>query len=464
MFRYFIAVVGCLTALAGCGGGDSSVTSITGGGLNSLGASPSVWLSPTQGSYTSANVFVQKANNLEVKVDSGPVAFSLPNVNMLYATVRVCAPGDPSNCQDIDHVMVDTGSVGLRILASKVGQLGLAPDPATGPILECYPFVIGGLWGPTVVADVVLGQQRAGALPIQLIEDRSSTGAIQAPADCLAAANGQVLSTVSALGANGILGIGSTTLDCGQLCVDGNYAQSLMTYVPYWSCPANAASTAQCAATKVDVQHQVFNPVAALPKDSRNSNYADNNGVVLLLPQVTGLGAFEVHGELIFGIGTRANNQLAVGVSPIRLGVDFANNKKSYLNVTTIYDNVTMYNSYLDTGTNGLFFTNKASVTSCTGSTWYCPINLAQQNAVISDGDTLLPQNAVKVSFNVGNASSLFSTTNSAFGDLAGAPPSTSTSDSFSWGLPFFFGKRVALSIWQQPGSETGPWYSWSSL
>lgn len=464
LFSY-LAVLICTALISACGGGgDSSVTTITGRGLNSFGSSPAVWLPSTLGSYTSTNAFIQKPNNLEVYVDGGPNTFSLANVNMLFANVTVCEVANTDKCQEIDHVLVDTGSVGLRVLASKVSQLNLVPDPATGNILECYPFVIGGLWGPTVFANVSLGLQRTKPLPVQLIQDNNSAGVIQAPSDCVLAADRKLLSSASDLGANGILGIGNTELDCGQLCIDGTYSQSLISYVPYWSCPANATSTTQCTSTKVDVQHQVFNPVAALSKDS--NSVADDNGVVLLLPSVTGLGASQVHGELIFGIGTRSNNQIAAGASRVRLGVDFDNNKKSYLNVTTTYNNSIIYNSYLDTGTNGFFFSNK-TINNCTGSTWYCQDNLPTQIAVISDGDTLPFQNLpVNVKFNVANANTLFSTTNAAFGDLAGAPPGNLVAGelSFSWGLPFFYGKRVALSVWKKAGALDGPWYSWSSL
>ena len=47
-------------------------------------------------------------------------------VNGLFATVTVCTPGN-TNCQTIDHVLVDTGSNGLRLLAQ--GTAGGLFDP-----------------------------------------------------------------------------------------------------------------------------------------------------------------------------------------------------------------------------------------------------------------------------------------------------------------------------------------------
>ena len=451
----------CSVFLAGCGGGNSTVTTITGAGLNALGASPSVSLP-----------FVQTANNLRVSVESGPAGgFSgTQNANILYATVTVCAPSDASRCQIIDHVQIDTGSVGLRIFASKVSSLNLPQvtlDTAGTQAWECYPFVIGGLWGGVAVADLGLGQQWAKAVPIQLIQDGPT---MQAPQDCAAATNNQILSSVSALGSNGILGIGSVTLDCGQTCLQGNYAAANVPYEQYRGCPHNATDAKQCASATVQQNQQGFNPLAALD--------VDNNGVVLLMPAVTGLGAETANGELIFGINTQANNQLASGSTTVHLGVDLLNNPDSYLAITTQYNGQTIYNSYLDTGTNGLFFADSVGnpIAKCLASDWYCPPSLAVQTAVLSDGDS--PQkNQVNVQFGVGNANALFSTTNAAFGDLAGAPPVSTVSTapvkaSFSWGMPFFYGKKVFLSIWDpypknplaDPLFSNSPWYSWSPI
>ena len=450
MLKHFLTGAALLLALSGCGGGgaDSTVTNITGPGLNASLASAAVSVP-----------FVQRSNNLSVAVEAGPSnGFSLtPNANILYATVKVCVPGDPSQCQTIDHVQVDTGSVGLRVLASKVTQLHLpAVALPSGPVWECYPFVIGGLWGSTAVADVLLGAESARALPIQLIQDDQGA-AIQAPLDCANAANGQILSSSSAMGSNGILGIGSVTLDCGLMCLLGNYAGS---YVQYYSCPKEAKSAASCTPAAVPANIQVYNPVAAFA--------SDNNGVILTLPAVTGLGASTASGELIFGINTQTNNQLSASASRVRLGVDWHTNPDSYMNVTTRYKGQTIRNSYLDTGTNGLFFTDNSATPTprCSNSSWYCPTSTQRQTATIADGDNLLPQNTMEVQFNVGNAEALFLTTNAAFGDLAGAPPSASSTvaPSFSWGLPFFYGRRVYLSIWQQAGAVNGPWYAWSSL
>jgi hypothetical protein len=375
-------------------------------------------------------------------------------------------------------VQVDTGSIGLRVLASKVKALGLTPvalpDTSTpggvaGNAWECYPFLVGGLWGAVAGADVGLGEQWATAVPVQLIQD-DPMAALQAPADCVTASDGNVFGSAGGLGSNGILGVGNVTLDCGQTCLLGNYAG---TYVQYYSCPAGASSVLNCGPAAVEANQQVYNPVAALGVDQ--NGVADNNGVVLALPQIPATGAGVVIGELMFGINTRTtdpiarttDNHLANGASLVHLGVNFHTNEKSYLRVTTQYNGQTIYNSYLDTGTNGLFFSDRSIAlcgpASATQSSWYCPGGLLPKAAVLSDGD-VPGQNPVGVSFVVGDQTTLLPSI-TAFAGMAGAPATSATNAaSFSWGLPFFYGKRVALSIWQQKGAETGPWYSWSPL
>lgn len=434
-----------VVAVSGCGGGENtSVTTVSGAGLQGAGVGPEV-----------AYDFQQKINNIPVVIDNGPAdIFSMPQANVLYATVRVCEPGS-DKCMDIDHVQVDTGSVGLRILASKVKQLNLPAVElsSTGGSVrkmqshECYPFVIGGLWGPNKVADVVLGKQTATALPIQLIQD-DPAAALSAPSNCSDAANGAILSSASSLGSNGILGIGSVKLDCGQICLTGDYSTS---YVQYYSCPVDAVNSGDCRPAAVPSNFQVFNPIAAFPEH--------NNGVVLVLPAVSGLGAPKVNGELIFGINTNSNNALPPTSARIQLGVDWQNHFASYLSVSTSYKGKQISNSYLDTGTNALFFADP-EIPNCQQSTWFCPATTLHLSAIISDGDHPANNKAI-VNFDIGNSEVFFSTTNTAFPFLGGTYQSTiSGAPSFSWGLPFFYGRRTYMSIWQQSGAENGPWYA----
>src|ERR1700737_2949187 len=116
-----------MLCVAGCGGGGSSLNAGGGGGTP-----------------TGSNVQI-------VTVDSGPslVAHSpRPAVNTLYTSVIVCTPGT-STCQTIDHIQVDTGSSGLRILASALTlSLPLQTTSSGAAIAECVQFVDGSSWGP----------------------------------------------------------------------------------------------------------------------------------------------------------------------------------------------------------------------------------------------------------------------------------------------------------------------------
>ena len=474
--------------LVSCGGGgDSTTTTISGNGINSLGQSPAVSLNPKP---------VQTDNNLLVNVEDGPRGFLLlPNANILYATVTVCSPTDTSKCVSIDHVQVDTGSVGLRVLASKVKSLNLPPVevssrsdfitslnlvPADNPVVhtwECFPFVIGGLWGANAKAVVGLGRQFTTPVAVHLIEDETDpTKAMQSPADCTSKADGHILSSAGALGSNGILGVGSTNIDCGFVCLDGSYATN-STFVQYYGCLPGAIAIGKCdTKAKVDANLQVSNPISALVDPGRlPADNRFNNGLVLVMPAVTNPGAASASGELIFGVdtiygsSTLSNNTVPLNTNTkkVMLGVN-PSNIDAYLNITTQLSrgsNIqTYFGSYLDTGTNGIFFNDNSSapIPKCANSTWYCPTKTLTLNALLSDGGST-SLNVVDLQFQVGNAEGLFSTSNTAFGDAAGAAPGNNTD--FAWGMPFFYGKRVYMSIWDITVSGSpAPWYAWTGL
>jgi hypothetical protein len=477
---FLLAVV--MTACGG-GGGDSTSTTIRCGNADCQLLNEAV-----------ATAFVQTSNNMRVSVDDlGPHGFGNLGVstNMLFADVTVCVPGglrsDPRQCTTIDHVLVDTGSVGLRVLASKVTSLNLPPITVSASVnvWQCFPFVIGGLWGSIAGADVWLGQQvTAAPVAVQVIDDLS---ALAPTADCKTVTDStpqqsNILATAGQLGANGILGIGSTTLDCGFYCDQGTYHVSASdppgSSALYYACPVGATDSRSCNLTPISPALQVFNPVAKLPAPY-------NNGVLLKMPAIpaNNPGAQTAKGELILGIDV--NN-----LPPNRVDLGTDTSRISYLSIKTLYKGQTFENSYLDTGTNGMFF-HDASITACdltqaatltVLSYWYCPATtLTGLTAILSDGDRMPPANPtdpvrppnppVAVAFQIANYARLSLTNNTAFSDLAGAvnasgPANTYVADTqtFAWGLPFFYGKQVYMSIWQQPGSPDGPWYAWTAL
>ena len=167
-------------------------------------------------------------------------------VNELFASVTVCSPGG-AICQTIDHVLVDTGSSGLRIIASVLspqllGALPQSTDPSGNALAECAQFVDGYAWGPLRRADIRLAGEVAGNTPVQVIGDPSFPAV---PSGC--SSSGPAENTVQAFGANGVLGISVFAQDCGQACV----SQSNLGW--YYSCP-----TTGCVSTSVSLAQQLF--------------------------------------------------------------------------------------------------------------------------------------------------------------------------------------------------------------
>ena len=104
-------------------------------------------------------------------VDGGPSGLPTPTVNVPYISVTVCLPGT-GTCQTIDHIVVDTGSVGLRLMASVVTlSLPALTDASSRPLAECLQFASGTTWGSVATADVKLptSGERATSVNVQLI-------------------------------------------------------------------------------------------------------------------------------------------------------------------------------------------------------------------------------------------------------------------------------------------------------
>jgi hypothetical protein len=401
-WRFGLCAALCLAALS-CGGGGSGGTAAPAG---TSGSSPAV------------------ANVASVVVDAGPAGTS--DVNTLFATVTVCVPGSTTNCQTIDHIQVDTASYGLRILAP-VLTLSLPVQTMTNgdSLLECTQFVGAYSWGPVALADLQISGETAKSVPVQVIGDPSFA---TVPAAC--SGTGMEEDTVAAFGANGILGIGPFAQDCGPYCV------STVDNGDYYAC-----SSTQCQPTATaSLASQVPNPVSVFA--------TDNNGVIIQLPSVAAQGAATVTGSLIFGIDTQANNKSG---SQSVLTLD------SFANFTTAFAGQSLTQSFLDTGSNGLFF-NDSSLAKCTAANFtdfYCPAGTQTLTAVLQ-GQSAVSAN---VSFSVGDAQTLGANDPSlvAFPTLAGSYPGTTAS--FDWGLPFYFDRTVYMAIENATTSVgTGPY------
>src|SRR5277367_4244456 len=54
--------------------------------------------------------------------------------NSLFISVQICPHGSTSNCVTVDHVAIDTGSIGLRVLESSLSSLS-ATFLANAPVV-----------------------------------------------------------------------------------------------------------------------------------------------------------------------------------------------------------------------------------------------------------------------------------------------------------------------------------------
>ena len=334
---------------------------------------------------------------------------ALGPVNLAYVTVTVCEPASTTNCVAINNVLVDTGSTGLRVLASAVANLPLQQRTNSGneALFECAQFVdLTHAWGAVKIADVRIGGKVAANTNIQTI---GISPGVPEPAACGVA--DENLDTAAKLGANGILGVGHYVEDCGLFCEQS--ANPL-----YYGC-----SGATCATTTVLTGAQVQNPVARFS--------SDNNGAIVQLPAIAASGVAAADGWLIFGIDTRANN--AIGNA-----ARFTINASGFLN--TRFNGTDYANSFVDSGSNGLFFPNTRGIATCpSNADFYCPASALNLSATVSG--SVGSSAAREVNFSIANAAQLDGRFN-AFNNLGGV-----YNAGFDWGLPFFFGRKVFTAL-----------------
>ena len=363
----------------------------------------------------SANVAITAplTNHVALVVDPGPAN----RANTLFTTVTICVPGT-STCQTIDHVQVDTGSSGLRILSSVLSSsLSLTVQSASdgNALAECTQFVDGYSWGPIAAVDLTVGGETAGSMPVQIIGDAGFASIV--PSACSTIPNPE--NTVAQFGANGILGISIFDHDCGPACAAPITAGS-----PgfYYSC-----TTMACSEIPVPVASQLPNPVTFFA--------TNNNGVIIELGSVPAAGLATLSGTMIFGIDTQSNNQSgSQTIVTLNGGGDF----------TTLFNNQTLSQSFADSGSSGLYF-NDSSLVACNPKGvfkgFYCPASTTTFTATLQGANAI----SVTESFGVANAAVLGSANPgfAVFGNLAGTYPSSAGTNTFDWGLPFYFGKTV---------------------
>ena len=369
-----------------------------------------------------------------VTVDAGPPGLTFASINTPFVSVQVCVAGT-STCKTIDHIEVDTGAVGLRILSSVLTAapaitLAAETDSGGNPLAECLQFADGTSWGSLAVADITLpvSMETAANVHVHIIGDPAYP---TVPLTC----TGTPENTVDQFGANGILGVGPFVQDCGTFCATTSPAPPV-----YYSCP----SSITCAAANASLTEQVANPVSMF--------VTDNNGVIVELPAVGAAGTTTVSGSLVFGIGTRTNNALGTAtVLPLiatSIG-DF---------ITATYKGTAYADGYIDSGANANFFTDSSLTTpACTGSNagvFYCPTSMMSETASLK-GTT---STTLTANFTVGDADTI-TAGYAVFPGLGGPIGDTM---GFDLGLPFFYGHNVftAIENANTPGG-IGPYFAY---
>jgi hypothetical protein len=324
------------------------------------------------GGGSHSNTIATAGGNVQaISVNSGPDG---NYANGAFTSVTVCVPGN-STCQTISGMLVDTGSAGLRPLSSAL-TISLPQQKASDgdPVVECLPFVNGCTWGPVETADLQISGEKASSLPIQVLSDSD----FRVTTAC--ASNGPSEDTLTALGANGILDVGTFAQDCGGGCaLPGPSNPGL-----YYECP-----TSGCVLTAESLALQVQNPVTLFA--------TDNNGVIVELPAV-GAPETSVSGSLIFGIGTQSNN----GLNGATVYTVDANG-----NFITTYKGQSYNTSFIDSGSNAIFFLNSGT----TGTPffpdakfYYCPSTTVNLSAINQGTNGA----SGTVNFSVANADTLF--------------------------------------------------------
>jgi hypothetical protein len=252
---------------------------------------------------------------------------------------------------------------------------------------------------------------------------------------------------VQAFGANGVIGLGVTTTDCGTNCESAGGSAAAI----YYDCPSSGCVSiiARSAVTTAPFQ-QLPNPVAAMG--------VDNNGTIVSLPSTPSAGESTATGTIYFGIGTQTNNGLG---SATVLTTTTSSSPSGAGLLTAIYASSTLPDSFIDSGSNIYLFVDN-SITPCSNANFkgfYCP------TPPLSLTPTIKGQNSGSKSgaFTLYNAQTEL-VANFAVAPGIGANPNlfsgiTPYPTSFDFGLPFFYGRNVYTAIeGRNAGGVAGPY------
>jgi hypothetical protein len=369
------------------------------------------------------------SNQVAVVVDDGPTGGG-GSANVGFVSVTLCAPGDATNCATIDHISVDTGSVGLRIVSSVIPSAVLSKLPVSQTsgkdTTECYIYADGYVFGTVRNADFTIGGETVKSMPFHAIGDKS-VGAVPKSCSSACGTSCKEEDTVSTFGGNGIIGVAPYGPDCTN-CTSASTQENPL----YYTCNGTT-----CTAAGVPQASQLSNPISLFA--------TDNNGMVLSFPATTGDSQASLTGSMTFGIGTQTNNAMPTGLQ-IYPNADI--DSEDYLDIpgSSAAGKACTQGAYFDSGTNFVYFDDSA-LTACANSSdgagLYCPSGSTDVSVPCTNTDGSGTKNAFN--FKVGNATTIFdnaASTDSVFPTLVGAGQG-----SCAWGLPFFYGKNMFVGI-----------------
>ncbi len=323
-------------------------------------------------------------------------------------SVKICEPGSVTNCTTVDHILLDTGSYGLRLFKTCNGNLNLPPqlDPnvAGNQLGECVSYAdFTSDWGPVVTADIYLADQVASSVPMQIIDPSFGGGT---PSSC-----GTSEYAPAASGFNGILGVGLLQTDCPG-CASADLGQ-------YYSCNTSGCSHAGTVAAGL----QVSNPVS----------WSHFNGSILTVQSIGPSGATYPTGTLQIGIsGALPGNRFAA---------DSNVNFTAFYGASTCAGSNALTSSFFDSGSNFWDFPNDTSpepnIPTCDDGL-YCPGSPGSTMTI-----TAWPANCANtpITFSLIYADSVINNGNNAFNNVGA--PYDAAHPGFDFGFPFFFGKSV---------------------
>lgn len=442
-FLRSLLVLSAALALASCGGSATGGNGIVGGS----GSPSPVIVPPTP---------AKALNVATVTLDAGPAALSAGSngysaFNEPYVTITICVPGSTTVCQTIDHIILDTGSVGVRLIggvlkASLLAGLPAEVDQSSNPVGQCYQYVNSYAFGSVRKVDFAIAGETVASMPVQVIADAGVFSAV--PASC-SSGGGTNIVTAQEFGANGIIGIGTTTTDCGTICTTSGGSSGAI----YYDCPTTGCSAIIArAANAISPFEQLINPVAGFA--------ADNNGTILALPAVPAQGAPALSGTVTFGIGTQSNNALnAATVLPVttsgsRLGAGV---------LTVTYKGKALTQSFFDSGSNEYFFIDP-SLPPCTSANYvafYCPTSATTISYVVTATNGATANEAFSLASPLNISGSSVVAPGLAINPTLVKPP-LPFANSFDTGLPFFLGRTIYTAIeGRQAAATAGPFVAY---